>query len=556
MPVLRTRNAAPTVVSDEVDLPPKFPDLPEDVLKRFPSLDGWEEDTGAWWKRAYGALQSTNRWVSQTATAQTVATDTLRSQLGDFSAEISTEIDVITTEQEAQAKRIVTVSAIAGVSQHIKVQTTAPVGPALNDIWINTSDPLTPVTYEWDGVAWVEVTEPISAAAVSDERTARVTADGFLSGKYSLNVVAGDVITSLNISSSSGPGTTVSNVAWQADQFQIYSGTSKKTMFVADAVQDKVRLAGVFTVDGAGSSIYVKTTAGAGSFNSAGTPFFVDSNGRMSLTNKFVWDGAALSIDGSGTFSGSITATSGAIGGWALATTTLSANNAVLDSAGQLLLGTGNDLVVLSATDATYRIWIGNATAGSAAFRVTKAGVLSATGGSFSGAITSTSGTIAGFTIGSQGLSAGSGTSAISLNPAAGIFGLPCLKLGDQSGSGYSAQINLNAAGNFGNVVVTNSSGFAAFEAGVGFYATNEGFVRVLGSGGIIMNGDGSIDCTGPLNVGGMANQLPGNIQVAGGSGVNHGIQFNGSTNAIAFYWDSGAGVVKVYVDGTHQVME
>lgn len=170
---------------------------------------------------------------------------------------------------------------------------------------------------------------------------------------------------------------------------------------------------------------------------SSGTP-------KLSLkssTNSLLWDGTNLTVNGGGTFSGNlsaaggsfegslsvgtgddilkvgtdgdlhighanfasapfsvtnagvITATSGTIGGWTLSSSTLTAGNATLASSGNITLGSSNNVVRLSADDATYRLWIGNATAASAAFRVSKTGVLTASGATISGAITITSGT-------------------------------------------------------------------------------------------------------------------------------------------------------------------
>lgn len=101
-------------------------------------------------------------------------------------------------------------------------------------------------------------------------------------------------------------------------------------------------------------------------------------------TNYLNWTGTALNIKGT------ITATSGTIGGWQINTTTLSANSGavILDSAGQITLGTSNSVVVLSSTDPTYRLWAGNATGLVAPFSVSAVG-----------AITATAGIIGGFTI-------------------------------------------------------------------------------------------------------------------------------------------------------------
>ena len=76
---------------------------------------------------------------------------------------------------------------------------------------------------------------------------------------------------------------------------------------------------------------------------------------------------------------------SNVLAGWNLSTTTLSKNNATLDSAGALTLGTSNDIVKLDATDGTYRLWAGNATAASAPFSVSKAGAVKATSGVIGG---------------------------------------------------------------------------------------------------------------------------------------------------------------------------
>lgn len=63
-------------------------------------------------------------------------------------------------------------------------------------------------------------------AAVNTEASARVTADGFLAGKYTLKVTAGDVVTGFNITSSTGAGTDTSSVTFNAGVFRIYNGTS------------------------------------------------------------------------------------------------------------------------------------------------------------------------------------------------------------------------------------------------------------------------------------------------------------------------------------------
>jgi hypothetical protein len=122
----------------------------------------------------------------------------------------------------------------------------------------------------------------------------------------------------------------------------------------------------------------------------------------------------------SANITGAITATSGTIGGWTVngsPTNTITGGNATLAASGNLTLGTGNDVCRISADDATYRLWIGNATAGSASFRVGKNGALTCSGATVSGALTATSGSIMGTLAVSGGaLTAGGGAVTLDNN--------------------------------------------------------------------------------------------------------------------------------------------
>ena len=132
----------------------------------------------------------------------------------------------------------------------------------------------------------------------------------------------------------------------------------------------------------------------------ASAPFRVTPAGALTAT--------------SATITGTITATAGAIGGWTVGASSLTGGNATLHSSGYLLLGTTNDIARLDAADATYRLWIGNATAASAPFRVSKGGALTATSATITGTITATAGDIGGWTINSTYLAKDTGTAATS----------------------------------------------------------------------------------------------------------------------------------------------
>lgn len=105
--------------------------------------------------------------------------------------------------------------------------------------------------------------------------------------------------------------------------------------------------------------------------------FFIGSS-----TDYLYWDGTNLVLTGGGVL--------GSVGGFVITSTALTAGNLILNSSGQFIsAGSGNDIAILDADHASFRLWIGNATAGSAPFRVTKAGVVVADidGGTIDGTV-------------------------------------------------------------------------------------------------------------------------------------------------------------------------
>jgi hypothetical protein len=330
---------------------------------------------------------------------------------------------------------------------------------------------------------------------------------------------------------------------------------------------DVTEVGGVLIVDGNQKAMYVRRSRNAGAYRDTDTAFYVNAAGQFSLGSHLYWNPE----DNSLTVDGTIYAESGNIGGWDISPTTLSKNNAVLDSAGQLALGTGNDIIILSATDATYRMWIGNATAGTAAFSVTKAGALysvsgtiggftigtdylrdagntfgmasTVTGGddvrfwageSFanrasapfwvkeSGEIYASSGTIGGFTITSTKLSAGSGINYVEMNPTASIG----LIVGNVSAAFITMRI---LAGTAPTLAMTDSTGADAaalqLVSGAGsltLFLTGAPTIQLDGSTGDITASDfigGGAGLTG-LNASNIAsgtlsnNRLPSAISV------------------------------------------
>lgn len=175
-----------------------------------------------------------------------------------------------------------------------------------------------------------------NGASIRELATITEGIDGSIEGRYTLTVIAGDIVTGMELVSTSGPSTTVSSVTFQADRFKIYSGAADQVMFEADAGQNKVRMGGVLTVDSTNGALYIKSTSGAGSWNDANTPFYVDDAGDFSLRDKLVWDDSLDLL----VINGSIYSEDGIIGGFTLGPTSLTA-------------GTGSTYIELSNSAGT-----------------------------------------------------------------------------------------------------------------------------------------------------------------------------------------------------------
>jgi hypothetical protein len=112
-----------------------------------------------------------------------------------------------------------------------------------------------------------------------------------------------------------------------------------------------------------------------------------NSGQRVRLNSSGIF---AYNSSGTQTFSldtaGYINAISGLIGGWTLGSTSLSSNGVTISNTGQISLGdTATNSVYLSSVDTGYRLWIGSNSGSNAPFRVSKAGVLYASGATIDG---------------------------------------------------------------------------------------------------------------------------------------------------------------------------
>lgn len=200
----------------------------------------------------------------------------------------------------------------------------------------------------WDGadLEWYGVNTSLTKAGAFTATNATITGvitanTGFIGGASGWTIATG-AITSNNIGLYSGAANTVARI-------EVGTGTT---------------LAGI---NSASASGHVAFWAGSSYANRATANFNVTAGGTL-------------------------TAKDGTVGGWTLGASSLTGGNAVLSNTGVLTLGTSNNVAVMSAADANYRLWIGHASAASAPFAVSKGGALVSTSGLIGGwAITSTS---------------------------------------------------------------------------------------------------------------------------------------------------------------------
>jgi len=189
-----------------------------------------------------GARATAVEAVANRAGALESAVNNASSGLSATYSRIAAEETARSAADTALAGQINSVSATANSRNRTFFQSGSPTATAAGDLWIDTGNGN--AVKRWNGSAWVDTTVASGAigTAVSAEATARATADGNLSGKYSLKVAAGNIVTGMNITSATGAGADVSDITFQASSFKIHNGTSAVAPF--QVVDGKVRVTG------------------------------------------------------------------------------------------------------------------------------------------------------------------------------------------------------------------------------------------------------------------------------------------------------------------------
>ncbi len=186
-------------------------------------------------------------------------------------------------------------------------------------------------------------------------------------------------------------------------------------------------------------------------------------------TYSMKWDGSALNI------TGAITAKSGAIGGFSIGPTDLTTDAGA----------TG------FASSGGHRLWVGNATPGSAPFRVTNAGVLNASGATITGDITATSGTLGTLSItGTLNMASGSifKSGMTAHGTGSGWWfennaGTPIMAIGSNSSSGFSfngTNMYLFGQAVIGTIEVSTNGNI---RSGASSYASGTGWILEYNGG-------------------------------------------------------------------------
>lgn len=154
---------------------------------------------------------------------------------------------------------------------------------------------------------------------------------------------------------------------------------------------------------GAGEDRYLQFKTNPSTFKVVTNEFFLGSVAEDTFVSgsnnniEIKSDNFHLTAAGAVTMAGTITATAGAIGGFTINSNTITATDFEIDPSGKrITIGSGTDIFI---ADGDEGLWLGHGTFGSAPFRVTKAGVLTATDATMTGTVTATAGQIAGWDI-------------------------------------------------------------------------------------------------------------------------------------------------------------
>lgn len=364
------------------------------------------------------AISGLEAYAGPGGTTATALTE-LSSNFGNFQSSATTTLNTHTSQIGSMSSQITTLNSRVNTKNSTWIQASAPsiLGTpgtaAVGDLWINTSNNWR--LYRASNSGWVDVTDtriPALQSAVSAETTTRATADGFLSGKYTMTVAAGNVVTGMQITSASAPnGGTVSEVKFQADKFQIWNGSTGLAPFTVSG--GVVRITGSLVIEPSDIGDGLLEVGGAAGDVNAGSTTIQGS--KITTSTITALQIAAGTITSAEIAANTITANNilaGTITGARIAANTITATNIAANTI------TADRLAALLIITNTIRS--NNYVANSAGWQIT------GTTAEFNnvtvrGTIHSTVGTIGGWTLASNRIQLGSSADATTyLNPTVG----------------------------------------------------------------------------------------------------------------------------------------
>ena len=189
------------------------------------------------------------------------------------------------------------------------------------------------------------------AAHIGGANTTTIDGSKITTGTISSNNLSGT--SDGSAFTTAGTRITLSNGAIASKNFRIASdgssefrGTLKigSSTLTADntlnANTDADDLGGVYSNNSLGPLTLAanKIHTGTGTFNNSNTGFYIDNSGNFSLKDKLSFNGSALTVNGTGTFAGTLTGSTGEFGDATLSSTGL----AISGTGSSINLGSGN----------------------------------------------------------------------------------------------------------------------------------------------------------------------------------------------------------------------
>ena len=258
------------------------------------------------------------------------------------------------------------------------------------DIWFDTSDGNAVHVYSSSSV-WVDAKDTDIAQAIANAATAQTTANN----------------TPRVIRNNTAPTTRDNNTALQGHDIWIDTNDNNQSYVrnTANTAWEKSRDATLVTSVGSlesyAAASYVLQVNSNG--NVAGMIIQNSTNSGGQTTSNVIFQADKFRIENGSGSEVPFSISSGSVFIDNAFITNLSGTK--IDSSTKVTAGTGNNVAVLDGADSTYRIYAGHATPGSAKFRVTQGGTLTAVNAVLSGTLNS-----------GQAFTSGSGTRTVSIS--------------------------------------------------------------------------------------------------------------------------------------------